>query len=76
MAGFPRYVHIFVTLVLTLRKWYLLIYDEINLNSILYYVYRCQYGYTSLQKVDIFERSWRPERAAASPWSHLLWGAN
>ena len=63
----------FVTLVITL---YLLSYGEINLSSILYYVYRRGYGLTSLQKADIFERSWRPERAAASPRSPLLGGAN
>ena len=64
---------IFVTLVI---NSYLLSYGEINLSSILYYVYRRRYGLTSLQKADIYERSWRPERAAASPLSPLLGGAN
>ena len=67
---------IFVTLVITLRNSYLLSYGEINLSSILYYFYRRRYGLTSLQKADIFERSWRPERAATSPRSPLLGGAN
>ena len=40
---------IFVTLVITLRNSYLLSYGEINLSSILYYVYRRRYGLTSLQ---------------------------
>ena len=50
---------IFVALVITLRNLYLLSYGEINLSSILYYVYRRRV--TSLQKADTFERSWRPE---------------
>ena len=48
----------------------------ISLSSISYYVYRRGYGLTSPQKVDLFERSWRPERAVASPRSLLLGGAN
>ena len=67
---------IFVALVITLRNSYLLSYGEINLSCILYYVYRRRYGLTSLQKADIFERSWHPERAAASSCSPLLGGAN
>ena len=67
---------IFVALVITLRNSYLLSYGEINLSSLLYYVYRRRYGLTSLQKADIFERFWRPERAAASPRSPLLGSAN
>ena len=61
-------------LVITLQNLHLLSYGEINLSFILYYVYRRRYGYglTSLHKADIFERSWRPERAAASPRSRLL----
>ena len=39
---------IFVTLVITLRNSYLLSYGEINLSSILYYIYRRRYGLTSL----------------------------
>ena len=41
-----------------IAKLVLLSYGEINLSSILYYVYRRRYGRTSLQKADIFERSW------------------
>ena len=50
-----------------------IVFVEINL---LYYIYGRRYGVTTPQKADIFECSWRPERAAASPRSPLLGGAN
>ena len=67
---------IFVAMVILLRNSYLSSYGEINLSSMLYYVYRRRYGLTSSQKADIFERSWRPERAAASPRRPLSGGTN
>ena len=67
---------IFVAMVILLRNSYLSSYGEINLSSMLYYVYRRRYGLTSSQKADIFDRSWRPERAAASPRRPLSGGAN
>ena len=66
----------FVALVITLRISYLLSSGERNLSFILYYVHRRRYGLTSPQKADMFECSWRPEQAAASPRSPLLGGAN
>ena len=65
-----------VAVVITLRNSYLLSYGEINLSSILYYVYRRRYRVTSPQKADLFECSWRPERAAVSSRSPLLEGTN
>ena len=62
--------------VITLRNLYLLSYGEINLSPILYYVYRRRFGLTPLTKADIFEPSWRQERAAASSRSRMLGGAN
>ena len=63
------YMAVFITYGITLRMSYFYSY---NLSSMLYYVYNHGNALTSSQQTDIFKRSNRPERAAASARSPLL----